>query len=363
MKKKTWILYLALAIVLVALVFYARGRIHFNWGVFVEQLKLADWPLIGLGAALIFLGYVVRSIRWVLFLKPACKISPFSRNWFGVLGAQVIGYTGVALLGRPADLVRPYLVARRVKLPLSSQLAVYVVERMFDLGAMALIFSTALYFAPDRATLPHPELLRHIALVGLAGTAALAVLATAIRLSGEAVASGSERVLGKLSKSLGRSVREKISAFRDGLDMLGSLRDVFSALLLSLLMWGMITLTYLETIRAFVDSPPLHNITLARCLVLMAVGMASSAVQLPVVGWFTQIGVLAATMQVFFGAAWEPSLGCATVILIVTFLCVIPVGLVWARIDQVSLRRLSEESGGGDVGALTAVEPASEPQV
>lgn len=365
MKKRTrtWILYLVLAAALVAVVVYARGRIHFNWGVFVEQLKLADWSLIGFGAALIFLGYVVRSVRWIVFLKPACKIPVFSRNWFGVLGAQVIGYTGVALLGRPADLVRPYLVARRVKLPLSSQLAVYVVERMFDMGAMALIFSTALYFASDRATLPHPEALRHIALFGLAGTAALAILATAIRLSGEAVASLSERALGKLSKTLGRSVAEKISAFRDGLDMLGSARDVISALLLSLLMWGMITLTYLETIRAFVDSPPLHNITLARCLVLMAVGMASSAVQLPVVGWFTQIAVLAAAMQELFGAAWEPALGCAAVMLIVTFLCVIPVGLVWARIDQVSLRKLSEESGAEVARPLAAPAPASEPQV
>lgn len=363
MKKRAWILYLALAAALLAVVVFARGRIHFNWGVFVQQLKLANWSLIGFGAALIFLGYFVRAVRWVVFLKPACKIPVFSRNWFGVLGAQIIGYTGVALLGRPADLVRPYLVARRVKLPLSSQLAVYVVERMFDMGAMALIFSTALYFAPDRATLPHPEALRHIALVGLAGTAALAVLATAIRVSGEAVASLSERILGKLSKTLARSVSEKISAFRSGLDMLGSMRDVVSALLLSLLMWGMITVAYLETIRAFVDSPPLHNITLARCLVLMAAGMASSVVQLPVVGWFTQIGVLAIAMGELFGAAKEPALGCAAVLLIVTFLCVIPVGLVWARIDQVSLRKLSEESGAEGAHPLAAAEPASQPQV
>lgn len=363
MKKKSWILYVALAIALVALVVYARNKIQFNWAVFVQQLKFADWALIGIGAALILIGYVVRSVRWVLFLKPACKISPFSRSWFGVLGAQIIGYTGVALLGRPADLVRPYLVARRVKLPLSSQLAVYVVERMFDFGAMALIFSTALYFAPDRATLPHPELLRHIAEMGLAGTAALAILATAVRLSGEKVASLSEAVLGKLSKALGRSAGEKIRAFRDGLDMLASVRDVFSALLLSLLMWGMITMAYFETIRAFIDSPQLHTITLARCLVLMAFGMASSAVQLPVIGWFTQIAVLAAAMQELFGAAWEPSLGCAAVILIVTFLIVIPIGIVWARFDQVSLRRLSEESGAGGAGPLPAAEPASEPQV
>ncbi len=364
MKKKTWVLYLVAAIALVALVLYARHKIHFNWSVFVQQLKLADWPMIGFAVVLISLGYVVRAMRWALFLKPARKVSFPSRMWFDVLGAQVIGFTGVALLGRAADLTRPYLVARRVKLTLSSQVAVYVVERMFDLGATALIFSTVLFFAPDKATLPHPELLRHIALVGLIGTAGLAVLATAVRISGQAVASSAEKILGKLSESLGTSVAAKITAFRDGLDMLASFRDVAAALLLSLLMWGLITLAYLETIRAVVDSPPLHSLTLARCLVLMAAGMAASVLQLPVVGWFTQIAVLAAAMQQLFGAAWEPALGCGALLLIVTFLSVIPTGLIWARFDHVSLRKVSEESEGAKLNtdALTAPEPASQPQ-
>ncbi len=365
MKKKSWILYLVVGLALVALILYARHKIHFNWGVFVQQLKFVDWPMIAVGVACILFGYVVRAVRWVLFLKPVQKIPFASRPWFDVLGAQIIGYTGVALLGRPADLVRPYLVAKRVKLPLSSQVAVYVVERMFDLGAMALIFSTCLYFAPDRATLPHPELLRHIALVGLVGTATLAVLATAIRLSGTAVAAASQKVLSKLSAGLAESVSAKILAFREGLDMLASLRDVVSALLLSLFMWGLITLAYFETIRAFVDSPPLHTISLARCLVLMAASMAASTLQLPVIGWFTQIAVLAAAMQELFGAAWEPALGCGALLLIVTFICVLPIGLVWARFDHVSLRKISEESedAGAHVGveALTAPEPA-EPQ-
>ncbi|HEX5236546.1 MAG TPA: lysylphosphatidylglycerol synthase transmembrane domain-containing protein [Silvibacterium sp.] len=359
MKKKSWILYLAVAIALVALVLYARHRIHFNWTVFVQQLKLADWPMMALGASFILLGYIVRAIRWALFLKPARKVSFPSRPWFDVLAAQIIGYTGVALLGRPADLIRPYLVARRVKLPLSSQIAVYVVERMFDLAAMALIFSTVLFFAPDRATLPHPEQLRHIALVGLIGTAALAILATAVRIGGQAVATSAEKIVGKLSEGLGRSVAEKIITFRDGLDMLGSLRDVFAALMLSLLMWGLITVAYLETIRAFVDSPPLHGLTLARCMVLMAAGMAASAIQLPVVGWFTQIAFLAAAMRELFQAAWEPALGCAAMLLVVTYLIVIPAGLVWAHFDHVSLRKVSAESEHAGVEALTPPEAVS----
>ncbi|MFZ0661834.1 MAG: lysylphosphatidylglycerol synthase transmembrane domain-containing protein [Acidobacteriaceae bacterium] len=362
MKKKTWILYLLVAAALVALVFFARHRIHFNWGVFAQQLKLANWFMIGLGVALILLGYVVRAVRWALFLKPARKVSFPSRAWFDVLGSQVIGYTGVALLGRAADLMRPYLVGRRLKMPLSSQVAVYVVERMFDLGSVALLFSTVLIFAPDRATLPHPELLRHIAIVGLAGTAALAIFATVIRISGQAVASTAEKILGKLSQSLGRSVAAKISAFRDGLDMLGSMRDIFSALALSLFMWGLITAAYFVSIRAFVDSPQLRSLTLARCLVLMAVGMASSVVQLPVVGWFTQIAVLAAAMEQLFGAAWEPALGCAAMLLVVTFIVVIPIGLIWARVDRISLRKITKETEADGVQTLTTPEPASQPQ-
>lgn len=361
MKKKTWILYLVLAAALVALALYARTRIHFNWDVFATQLRLADWRMIGLGVLLISFGYVVRAVRWVLFLKPAAKIPLFSRAWFHVLGAQIIGYTGVALFGRAADLMRPYLVSRRLKLPLSSQVAVYVVERIFDLGAMALFFSTVLIFAPDRAALPDHEKLQFLAEFGLAGTAGLAILATAIRMRGGTIAAIAERTFGKLSKGLAASIAAKISAFRDGLEMLGSLRDVFSAMLLSLFMWGLITFAYLVTIRAFVDSPQLRSLTLAQCIVLMAAGMAVSIVQLPVVGWFTQIGGLTVALQLLFGAAWEPALGCSAMLLIVTFLSVVPTGLIWARVDRVSFRKVSKESGAEGNNTFAAPEPISEP--
>jgi uncharacterized membrane protein YbhN (UPF0104 family) len=359
LKKKNWILYLMLAAALVALVFYAQHRFQYNWAVFIQQLKLANWGMIGVGIGLISLGYVVRAMRWVLFLKPAAKIGIFSRAWFDVLGAQIIGYTGVALLGRPADLMRPYLVARRVRLSLSSQVAVYVVERMYDLCAMALLFSTVLIFAPDRGTLPHPEALRHIAVVGLVGTAALAIFATVIRLSGHAVASASERVLGKLSKSFGRSVAVKIAAFRDGLDMLASLRDVLNALLLSLFMWGLITGAYWVSLRAFVNSPPLHHLTLAEIMVLMAAGMAVSIFQFPVVAWFTQIAGIAVALQLLFGVAKEPALGSSAVLLIVTYLSIIPTGLIWARVDRVSLRKITKETEDSVDGPALGVQESA----
>ncbi len=54
----------------------------------------------------------------------------------------------MALIGRVADPVRPYLIARKTGLSLSSQIAVYIVERLFDAGSMALIFSIAMIWVP-----------------------------------------------------------------------------------------------------------------------------------------------------------------------------------------------------------------------
>jgi hypothetical protein len=332
-------MYVLGAILVGALGWLVHTRVHFQWSVFRDELQHVDWRRIALGIAMVVFCYWLRAARWAVLVKPQKKVTSFS-----LLGTQVIGFTAVALFGRLADLVRPYLVARRTSLPVTSQIAVYTVERMFDLGAMAMIFSGALLLAPDRATLPHHEALQHAALGGLAVTLALAVFAVSVRASGRAVAGLAERSLGSISPKLGHSVGTKIHAFRDGLDSIATLSDFFRSLGLSLLMWGFITAAYLETTRAFVLSPELSSMTLARCMVLMAASMVGSVVQLPVLGWFTQIGVTTGVMQRVFHVQFEPALACGTMLLIVTFMCVIPVGLIWARIEHVSLKKVSEQS-------------------
>jgi hypothetical protein len=339
LKKHPWIMYIVGAILVGALGWLIHTRVHFQWNVFRDELQHVDWRRIVFAIALVGFCYWLRAARWAVLVKPQKKVTSFS-----LLGSQVIGFTAVALFGRLADLVRPYLVAKRTSLPITSQIAVYTVERMFDLGAMAMIFSGALLLAPDRATLPYHEALQHAALGGLAITVALAIFAISVRASGRAVAGLAEKSLGSFSPSLGHSVGTKIHAFRDGLDSIATWGDLFRALGLSLVMWGLITAAYLETTRAFVLSPELSAMTLARCMVLMAASMVGSVVQLPVLGWFTQIGVTTGVMQKVFHVQFEPALACGTMLLIVTFMCVIPVGLIWARIEHVSLKKVSEQS-------------------
>ena len=339
MKKNQLILGLLVLVGLAVLLYAGRDRIHLDFGVFRTQLAMADWRKIGLGVACIYIGYLFRAARWALLIKPHKKVPVLS-----LVGTQVIGFTAVALIGRVADLVRPYLVSKRTGLPLSSQVAVYIVERLFDAGSVALIFSTVILLAPEGA-LPHPEIVRKAGYWGLLLTIAGGLFLVAVRMAGGVVATFMEDLFGLLSKNLGHAIGHKIRTFRAGLDTLRTASDFLTTAILSLVMWGLIAVAYLETLQAFVASPQLGSMTLAKCMLLMAFSGGASLFQLPILGWFTQTGLVAAAIASFYGAGPEASTACAATILLVTFLAIIPVGLVWARFEHVSLRKLAAESG------------------
>jgi glycosyltransferase 2 family protein len=338
LKKKQWIAGLVVLVAFTALIVWGHDRIHFDFGEFRAQLALADWRKIAFGFACIYLGYVFRAVRWALLLRHMKKVQLLS-----LLGTQVIGFTAVALIGRIADPVRPYLVSKKTGLPLSNQIAVYIVERLFDMGSMALIFCSVILLAPAGA-LPHPEIIKKACYWALAATVAGALFLVAVRLAGGVVAALLERGFSAISKGMGRAVGEKVRAFRAGLDTLRSFSDFGITMSLSLAMWGLISLAYLAVTTAFVASPQLAGLTLAKCMLLMASSMAASGFQLPIIGWFTQIGIVAAALSGFFGVAAEPATACAATLLAVTFLSIAPVGLIWARFEHVNLRKVAEES-------------------
>ena len=214
MKNAKVIVSLLVLVLLVGLGFWAYYHVNFSFANFRAQLQLADWTRMAIALGCIYLAYVVRGIRWALLVRPNKKIPLFS-----LVGTQVIGFTSVALVGRVADLTRPYLTSKKTGLPLSTQIAVYIVERLFDAGSMALIFSCAILLAPA-GSLPHPEVFKKVGYWGLAGTVAGALFLVLVRLAGGVVASFFEKIFGVLSKSLGHAIGEKIRSFRTGLNTL-----------------------------------------------------------------------------------------------------------------------------------------------
>jgi glycosyltransferase 2 family protein len=351
MTKRNGILWLVGVVALTVLVYLFRNKVHFDWAMFWQQLRFVSVGHIVAGIALIYATYWLRAVRWAVFVSPTKKVSAAS-----LLGSQFIGFTAVALFGRLADLTRPYLVARRVGLPLTSQVAVYTIERMFDLGAAAVIFSCALAFTPK--DLPHHDVFVRAGVLSMGATLAIAVFAGAIRMAGGAVAGFARGTVGLVSKSAGESISTKVLGFRDGLNALSSVWDFAVVVVLSLAMWGMIGFAYLQTAHAFGNTPELSSLTFSRTMLLMAASIGGSLLQLPVIGWFTQIAVTATAMHTFYGAPIEAATACGAMLLVVTFLCIIPTGFIYSQVEHVSLKRVAQESEAAGAAVETAdVQP------
>ena len=330
---------LALVLLLAALgVWWARrSGLTFDVHDFARQMHGVVWWHIAAGVLLIYASYVVRGYRWSVFMRRQRQVGPLF-----LLGPQFTGFTAVAIFGRIADLSRPYLTARKAQVSLPSQIAVYTVERMFDLGAAALIFSTALAFTPS--TMPHHEIFVRVGVVSLAGTLFLAGFAVAIRVAGVRLAAMLRRLGSRVSPKVGAGLEDKVLAFRDGLEGIGSVGVAAWAGLLSVFQWILIALSYVETVHAFAAEPTLAHLSFASTMLLMGASIGSSLLQLPVLGWFTQIGATAASMHAFYGTPLTTATACGALLLIVNILCIIPAGLICARMDGVSLTDLKARS-------------------
>src|SRR5262249_1990257 len=194
--------FIAIFLLLAGLVYLqVRTWSGFHWSKFGEQIAGLNWWLALAGVGLIFLADALRAVRWAIFLKPVRKVNPA-----GLVAPQFIGFTGLALLGRPGELIRPYIIARKVGLSFPSQLAVWTVERIFDAGAVAVILSFSLLFSEALRNLPFGTI--HIrgmefkvtagswAFVLMGLVAGLIVVAVIIRYRSVAIAAWLERRFG-----------------------------------------------------------------------------------------------------------------------------------------------------------------------
>ena len=306
-------------------------RASFDWRSLEPQLRSVSIWMVVLGIAIIYVCYWLRAMRWSVLLK---SLRPASAS--EVLPAQIIGFTAVALFGRLADLARPYIIARQLGTPVTTQLAVYSVERAFDLGAAAILFSVTLAFGASG--LPHHEAFTRAGILSALATLVVVIFAVALRLHGDRVAALAGRLLGTFSPRFGAMAKARLMDLQSGFQTLATFGEFAAALTLSLLMWALVALTYLICARAFLNSPSLVHFGVAATMLLMATSIGGSVFQLPVIGWFTQIAVLAATLHGFFGVPLETATACGVVMFVVTYLAVIPCGVLLARLRGMSLR-------------------------
>jgi hypothetical protein len=100
--------------------------------------------------------------------------------------AQIYGFGSILLIGRPGEIVRPAYIANREGVSFTSQLAILILERVYDAIAMGIIFALALHFTAVRLTGLGADVLLHrmrqASVVVLLVTAALVLGLVVFRL-------------------------------------------------------------------------------------------------------------------------------------------------------------------------------------
>ncbi|HZP16563.1 MAG TPA: lysylphosphatidylglycerol synthase transmembrane domain-containing protein [Terriglobales bacterium] len=248
---KTRILTTAAVVAILGLLIYLQVQ-HwrsFDWVRFRSASRVE--PLhVAAAIALIYLTYVLRALRWKLFLEPVRNTSTAS-----LVPPTFIGFTGLALLGRPGEFIRPYLIARRENLPFASQLGVWTVERIFDIGAFTVLMTLDVFFSAVIRANPYVQRFR-MAAVALCGLVAFtSVIAVLIRRRGHQVAAFFHKLTAKFSVRLAHAVDQRIRAFGEGLNTIAGMKSLFQLIAVSLAMWFLIALAYREVAHSYPAEP------------------------------------------------------------------------------------------------------------
>ena len=351
MKNKKYAAFAVVFLVLAALVYLQfRTWRNFDWAR-LFQYGLS-WRHILHGIAYIYLAYFLRALRWKIFLRPVRK----EASLWGLVPPTLIGFTGLALLGRPGEMIRPYLIARRENLPFASQVAVWAVERIFDVGGFTVLMVAAI-FLPSKLrafTRAAPPEVRHW--IHFTGYALIALVlgllfgAMLVSYRGSRIAQWVENRFSHLAENLGHRIAQKIREFTVGLNTIHGPFAFLQLSAVSVLMWWVIALSYKEVTHAY--GAPMAAMSVTKVLLLMGASMIGSMVQLPGVGGGSQLATISALDHVFDIVPKELAVSCGIMLWLVTFVAVVPVGLLLSHRERLSLRKLSAETSQAEEVAV-----------
>ncbi|MGP8245605.1 MAG: lysylphosphatidylglycerol synthase transmembrane domain-containing protein [Bryobacteraceae bacterium] len=313
----------------------------FDWKLAGASLAGLRWNWLALSLLPIAGTYIGRALRWRIFLKPL-KSKPSFRN---LLSATVIGFTAITLFGRPGEFVRPYLIAIKEQVSVSSQISAWILERAFDLLMAILVFGLALARL-NSAGLRLDSRLAWVLQAGgrmatFSGFAVL-ILLLSMRHLAEPIRRRLASALAFLPDKYHQRVDGMLTGLVQGVESTRSDYALFLVLLYSVAEWALIVISYWCLAQSF--GAVLH-LTFEKVLIFAGFVSFGAVIQLPGIGGGAQV-IAVVVLTELFGVKLEVATSFAMFMWAITFLVVVPVGLVTAvraGFTWRSLRRLGRE--------------------
>lgn len=297
----------------------ARALRGANYLYVVPMLPISVWSL------------YIRAQRWRLFLRPL-GVPPMPT----LVAATNIGFMSNMLLPlRIGEVIRPVLVSRREQLPLSGLLASILLERIFDMFTILLLFGVSALLVPVS-----PQVRQWGAmLTGLAFVVGGTVIL--IRWQERLALAIVRRVCDLFPANVGTGVYGFVGGFVKALEILDSPGAFLLALAWSLYLWLVIASIYLLGIVAFaIPAPLLVGALVVTAVVAIAVSVPSAP------GYIGSFQIGCVLSLAIFGVAESQAVAYSIVLHVTQSIGVIAAGLYSLWTQNMSLRELESVQRG-----------------
>lgn len=101
----------------------------------IKRIGDADYTWIGLAMIVTFIAHLSRALRWNLLIKPLGYSPRIINSFFAVM----IGYLANLGLPRLGEIIRPGILKKYEKIPLSSLIGTIIIERAIDFLALFVL--------------------------------------------------------------------------------------------------------------------------------------------------------------------------------------------------------------------------------
>jgi glycosyltransferase 2 family protein len=219
---------------------------------------------------LLLLGYVIRVFRWCALVN---HIKPVSIGQ--LFPPMMIGFLGNMLPMRAGEIFRAYLLKKKISIPFAGSLATIIMERMFDIIMLNIVFTWVLVVHPhlfNSNTTWFGYTLSDIAFnFGCLSGASLCFLLTTIYFmiyKANALVDISKKLTSIFPVTWRNKFIHLLKSFTQGLTVINDWRALFKAGLYSLLDWTcMITSSYYMYLAFNLNNKSIESLLLLAVIV------------------------------------------------------------------------------------------------
>ncbi len=265
--KSAWNLILGLAI--------AAGALYYTlYNVSMKELaasfKTVDYIYLVPAVLIILLSFFFRALRWRILISPMKQMEVS-----GLFSPLMVGYMANILPARAGELIRAYLLGKKHGIPFSGAFASIIVERLFDIVAILLLFAWVFMF--NAQVLSSEAVISGVSLQTLAtrfGELSAVLVAALIGFIYMMVAHKKKLmtiirgIIRPLPKKWHDKVEYLVEEFSQGCMVTKDLQALFKITVYTALVWGAIVLSYLPFYYAYdLDNKSLESLILLTVLV------------------------------------------------------------------------------------------------